>query len=159
MNIEHQHFDCQCTELAHSLRFSVDPTDGDIWIDVHLNRLPWHKRLWIGVKYILGVNDRGIQYEETLLRHEDYQRIRDMLEWSEGTHREAQKNSTHTDDGTTISLNINCREAQALAHVVGRARYLTACSPDRESHDGVHTVYPKVMDTYERLLKVEKDKR
>lgn len=155
MNIERQHFDCQCTELCHSLRFTVDPTDGDVWIDVHLNRLPWHKRLWIGIRYILGIDDRGVQYEETILRHEDYQRIRDLLDWSEGARRSAQENSVHTEDGPTLPLEINCREAQALAHVVGRARYLSVNTPDRESHDGVHTVYPKVMDTYERLLKKE----
>jgi hypothetical protein len=150
-----KYYDCQCSCLDHVIRFTIDPYDGDIWLEVKMNKFKWYERLLIAVKYIFGFSNTS-HYEETLLRHEDFKEIKELFDLSDRTRDIASKNSVHIEDNDLVSLQLNCREARALERLVSEARAKNAMSLDRPSHDGVHTVHTKLVETYERLLEHEK---
>jgi len=78
--METEHFDCQRGSLDHAVRFTLDFNDGNVRLDIRLNRqLPWHKRAWQGLKYILGANVSHV----VLLHDDDYNQLRNMLTRSE----------------------------------------------------------------------------
>lgn len=94
--METDHFDCQCSDFNHTFRLTLDPQDGEVWLDVRLNHYdPWWKRVWNAVKYVFKRDVAYGHYDVTLLREEDYDRIRDILKRSEiakaGAHARARE--------------------------------------------------------------------
>jgi hypothetical protein len=161
-SFERHHIDCQCTSMEHSLRFTLDTLDGDLWLEVHLSQLPWYKRIFAAIKYIFGIKDHRVQFEETILCIEDYEGIKTLFDRSRAIKTSSGDtliNQKHSNVDHTLAFELNCREAKALAHVVGKARYGNCDQIERESHDGVHTVYPKIMDAYEKLVNDERPKK
>ena len=82
--LRYEYFDCQCHDFNHTIRLTLDPQDGDVYLDVRLNDwMPWHRRIWNAVKYIFKYDVTDGHYDVTLLREEDHDRIRDILRQSE----------------------------------------------------------------------------
>lgn len=78
--METEHLDCQCSDFNHTVRFTLDPSDGELWLDVHLNYCdPWWKRILNVVKYVFKRPAAYGHYDVTMIREEDYDRIRDLL--------------------------------------------------------------------------------
>ena len=79
------HIDCECSSFDHSIRFVVDQTTGDFWVSTRLVcTLPWYRRVWMALGYIFqpGRSSQG-QYEETHVSHNDFDRLRAMLNLAE----------------------------------------------------------------------------
>lgn len=94
--METDHFDCQCSDFNHTFRVTLDPQDGDVYIDVRMNYWePWYKRVWNAVKYVFKRDVAYGHYDVTMLREEDYDRLRDILRRSEiakaGAHARARE--------------------------------------------------------------------
>ncbi len=82
--METEHFDCACSSFDHVIRVSLDPDDGDLYIDVRLNSyIAWYKRVWAALKYVFKVDVAFGHYDCTLIKDEDYDRLRDLLKRSE----------------------------------------------------------------------------
>ena len=82
--MEMEHFDCQCSDFNHTIRFSHSPCDGEVWLEMHLNYYDrWWKRVWNALKYVFKRDVAYGHYDVTMLREEDYDRIRDLLKQSE----------------------------------------------------------------------------
>lgn len=153
MDFERQHFDCQCTCYEHALRFTLDQNEGEIWIDVHLSDdIPWYKRVLSAVKYVLGSGGSNQHHAETILRSEDHDRIRKMLDAADETRRSHHENSDCQDGMSTLPIDLNIREVRVLERVVASVRYSMDGRVDRPSYEGIHTLYPKIVDAHERLL-------
>lgn len=86
-------FDCECWSYDHSIRFSFDPTEDqlqcqEIWVDT---AFPTYRSLWqrlkLAAKYVLRSHVRDYTSGSWILKHEDYQRLRnfflefDMVVW------------------------------------------------------------------------------
>ncbi len=87
---------CQCSDFNHVVRFTLDPSDGEVWLDVRLNHYdPWWKRVWNAVRYVFKRDVAYGHYDVTMLREEDYDRLRDLLKRSEiakaGSHARARE--------------------------------------------------------------------
>jgi hypothetical protein len=82
---EHVYVECQCDHPDHVIRFSLDPTDGEMWMETRLNDVwPWYRRIWIAVSYVFGrCNPQRYEFDTTLLREHDYDRLRDLFSRSE----------------------------------------------------------------------------
>ena len=79
-----QRFECTCSTFDHNIRFEVDEEMGHIAISVPLNHwLPWWKRLWLAVKYVLKQTERYGHYDTVMLNPNDYGKIRELLDISE----------------------------------------------------------------------------
>jgi hypothetical protein len=78
--MEQHHFDCQCSDFNHTVRFTLDPDDGEVWIDVRLNYCdPLWKRVWNAVRYVFKRPVAYGHYDVTMLREEDFGRLHQML--------------------------------------------------------------------------------
>lgn len=85
---EDSYFNCQCHSFEHLIRFTLDEwhnysgtaTKPELSIAVHLNNwAPWWRRVWLGLKYIVGHDDGFPHYDEMLFRTEDADRLMAML--------------------------------------------------------------------------------
>ena len=78
--MEKHYFDCQCDCNEHVLRFTLDPADGEVWLETYLNGYhSWYQRAWIALKYVFGYQSRYGAFDCTLLRPEDYVRLQALL--------------------------------------------------------------------------------
>jgi hypothetical protein len=92
---ENHYFECACQSADHVFRFILDPNEntsgaddaGEIFLEV---QLPPNKtifqRLWIAVKYVFGFRCRYGAWDCTLLKREDYPRIRELLDRAEAAY-------------------------------------------------------------------------
>jgi len=81
---EYEHFVCQCSDFGHDIRFVFDPEDGDLWIDVHMHAFdPWYKRIWTSIKYVFNKERQYGDYDTTMLKVEDFPRLRNLLDRAE----------------------------------------------------------------------------
>ena len=80
-SFDNQRFECVCGSFQHCFRMVMDAEDGSVWIDVPLNNyLPWYKRAWVALKYILiPGRSRFGDYDSIELQSKDYERIVDIL--------------------------------------------------------------------------------
>lgn len=78
-------FDCECNSYDHSIRFQFDPTEDDvrmmeIWVDT---AFPTFRSLWqrlkLAAKYVLRSHVRDYTSGSWILKHEDYQRLRNFF--------------------------------------------------------------------------------
>lgn len=93
--METHYVDCQCTHFNHTIRFMLDPSDGELWLEVHMNYCdPWYKRAWNAVRYVFKRTKSYGHFDTTILREEDYDRLRDMLNRSELAKVAARSRST-----------------------------------------------------------------
>lgn len=83
--MEQHWFDCQCSDFGHVVRFTLDPDNGTVYLDVRLNPyLPWYRRLWVAVLYLFvrpkAHGGLGQYYDVTLLSPADFGRLHDLLD-------------------------------------------------------------------------------
>jgi hypothetical protein len=81
MAMENQHYDCACYSDEHTLRFTLDPEDGDIYASQFMNHwFPWWKRVWVGLRYVFGYKCKYGHFDCWIMRDEDAEKLRGMLD-------------------------------------------------------------------------------
>lgn len=81
---------CQCHSTEHQYIFLYDEDvdkngnviDRTVYIHTHLNKRPFFKRVWYGIKYIFGYECRYGHFDEFLIKPEDadkFQKVADFL--------------------------------------------------------------------------------
>jgi hypothetical protein len=83
--LEFTYLECQCYQAEHTLRFTLDPEDGELYTEVYLGHATdsFFRRMWIAIKYIFGWQSKYGAFDCTLLKVEDYSKLRALLEQSE----------------------------------------------------------------------------
>ena len=83
-----EYYECTCGAPDHTLRFILDHGNEDkddtwpptLYTEVMLSHFrPWHKRVWIGIKYMFGMETPD-HYGGWELNREDADRLIKMLE-------------------------------------------------------------------------------
>jgi len=75
------YFDCGCGSFEHTIRFSLNKEEGEIYTDVFLNQYRhFWKRVWIGIKYAFGYKCRYGHWDCWILDKSDVTRLRDMCD-------------------------------------------------------------------------------
>lgn len=71
---------CDCRELSHIASCGFfDDEPGNIYLCMALRTsAPWYKRVWRGIKYILGIHDKW-GYDEIVLLDEDVEALIEFL--------------------------------------------------------------------------------
>lgn len=84
-------FECTCTTFDHNIRLEVDEELGTISICVPLNHWRrWYHRVWLAMRFILGITERYGHYDTVELNPDDYGKIRSLLDESERKLKENQ---------------------------------------------------------------------
>lgn len=74
-------FICSCANVAHQMvmRWCEDANPKEVYCEIHLNKLPFFKRLIHGVKYIFGYTSAVGDFEEFIFKEEDAYRLQKMV--------------------------------------------------------------------------------
>ena len=76
---EHDQFICSCGAHEHQINFWYERDYNSVYVYMHLARYGFFKRLWFGIRYILGVKSRHGEFPEIIIDHNDSQRLIDFL--------------------------------------------------------------------------------
>lgn len=65
---------CECNSIEHQIVISYDEEDNIAYVEYHLTKLPFFKRLVCGIKYIFGKRSKYGDFGEVLLgkKYGDY---------------------------------------------------------------------------------------
>lgn len=80
-----EYFECSCHSPTHHFTIKdICDIDGKYdegpYIQIHMaNYLPWHKRLWVAVKYVFGHKSKYGEYDEIILKESDLFKLRDHI--------------------------------------------------------------------------------
>lgn len=72
---------CECGSAEHQmvLRYDDDKDLGRmVYVEIHLVPLVWYKRLWLGIKYILGYKCCYGNFEEIILSPKHARQVYDL---------------------------------------------------------------------------------
>lgn len=74
-------FECACYSDEHTLKFSYDPDENELFASVYLNQYRhFWKRIWVAVKYVFGYRSKYGHWDCFLLRPEDADRLKALLD-------------------------------------------------------------------------------
>jgi len=74
-------FECECMSNEHTLRFSLDAFDTELYVSVFLNQhRSFFGKLWTAVKYIYGYKCKDGHWDCTMLKVEDADRLIALLQ-------------------------------------------------------------------------------
>ncbi|MGA1842993.1 MAG: hypothetical protein ACMUIS_00335 [bacterium] len=74
------YFECKCGSDEHTLRFTLDKNDKEIYTSVFLNQYRnVFKRIFVAIKYIFGYKCKYGHWDCWLMRDEDAQNLLKML--------------------------------------------------------------------------------
>lgn len=78
--ISTHYFDCKCESPEHTLRFSYDPEDNEIYTEVFLcqYRNPF-QRIWTALKYVFGFKCKFGHWDCWLMKEEDCKRLVELV--------------------------------------------------------------------------------
>ncbi len=63
-----EYFECDCNSPEHTLVFTLDREDNEIYTSVFLNQYrPWWHRIWIATKYVFGYKCIYGHFEEFIM--------------------------------------------------------------------------------------------
>lgn len=77
---------CSCGDVSDQIimRYWTDYEHDDypeVYVSYHLNKLPFFKRLKLGLKYIFGYTCKYGNFGETILRPKDYPKIEEVADF------------------------------------------------------------------------------
>lgn len=78
------YFECACYSNDHTIKMDLCTEDKefpDLYLSVQLNQ--WNgifKRIWLAIKYIFGRGCRYGHWDTWMLKHDDVNRLRNLLE-------------------------------------------------------------------------------
>lgn len=79
-DIDREYVECTCSSAEHVIRFTHDPDDEVIYVETQLNLdQPFHKRLILAAKYLLGIHT-NYHYAETVWELKEMQQVRNVLD-------------------------------------------------------------------------------
>lgn len=87
-------FECKCGSDEHTLRFTLDKEDKEIYTSVFLNHYDnIFKRLFRAIKYVFGYKCIYGHWDCWIMRDEDVQKLFDMLNDFKGSGKNEKSNT------------------------------------------------------------------
>lgn len=77
------HITCVCTSPEHTLRFSFDEEEKEVYTEVYLKQYRgFFKRVWIALKYIFGYSSRYGHWDCTIMNDAESRKLHGFLEYA-----------------------------------------------------------------------------
>ena len=86
------YFDCVCGKAEHTLRFTLNKEQNEIYAEVYL--LPccgFFKRIYLAIKYVFGFNFLNGHFDDWIMDNNDAKKLRDMLNTFMGVEENAKE--------------------------------------------------------------------
>ena len=77
---------CACGDTEHQAIFRTIEGDDDVYMAIHLVKLPFFKRLWYGLKYIFGYQSKYGAFDEIIITKKHKQTLSRVLQWLNENH-------------------------------------------------------------------------
>lgn len=71
---------CACGEVREHLIYTLDVDDPTVWLHYQLIPRKWYKRIWPGIKYVLGIDSRYGMYGEMLIDETSVSHLEAMID-------------------------------------------------------------------------------
>lgn len=75
---------CQCHSIEHQISFNwveYEDLEGEVYMEIHLSKLPFWKRLKHGIKYIFGYRCMYGCFDEVILKKGDVHKLEKVVEF------------------------------------------------------------------------------
>ena len=72
-------FICECFSPEHQMIVRKDLEDGTVYVEIHLVKFGFFRRLWHGIKYIFGYKSQYGAWDEFIFKPEDLEKLKDFL--------------------------------------------------------------------------------
>ena len=74
---------CACNNTQHQIVFHYDEADEypEVYMHIHLNKLPFFKRLVYGIKYIFGYQSLYGAFDEFIVDNRDIKKFKDIVKY------------------------------------------------------------------------------
>mgnify|MGYP001344531591 CR=1 FL=1 len=73
-------FECQCGSDEHTLRFTYDKEEHEIYTSIFLcDWQRWYKRLWVALKYALGYKCKYGHWDNWIMEDKDVGRLKELI--------------------------------------------------------------------------------
>ncbi len=74
-------FECACHSDEHTLKFSYDPEDNELYTSVYLNQYRnIFRRVWVAIKYVFGYRCKYGHWDCFIMQPKDAGRLRAFLD-------------------------------------------------------------------------------
>lgn len=76
-------YECRCFSDEHVIKFTLDldPEDRTIYTSMYMRPdWRWWRRVWMAIRYVFGYSSKYGHFDCYLMRPEDAQRLRAMLD-------------------------------------------------------------------------------
>jgi predicted RNA-binding protein with PIN domain len=81
--LKKHHVTCSCSSCEHTIRYTCDPEEAEVYIEVYLNQYRNSlKRIIVAIKYIFGYKSRYGHWDTTLMDKEEIEALRNFLNQS-----------------------------------------------------------------------------
>lgn len=78
-----QYYQCACYSDEHMVKVYQDFEDNQVYLIIALRKFGFFRRLWAGIKYILGYECKFGHFDEFIFQSEDVTCFRKVLEQAE----------------------------------------------------------------------------
>jgi hypothetical protein len=81
MKMETEFFECACHSDEHTLKFSYDPEDNELYTSVYLCQYRnFFRHVWVAVRYVLGYRSKYGHWDCFTMQPDDALRLRGLLD-------------------------------------------------------------------------------
>ena len=78
-NLKRDIFICDCHSLEHIFAMWYDPELNHVYIEPHLAKKPFWKRIIYAIKYVFGYQSRFGAFDEVIVNPDDVEKINECL--------------------------------------------------------------------------------
>lgn len=71
---------CECSSAEHTIVFSYWEGEPEVYVSIHLAKLPLWKRIAHTVKYILGHRSKYGDFDEIILGTKNYEKMTELVQ-------------------------------------------------------------------------------
>lgn len=72
---------CQCGNTEHQIIFTAFEDEPEVYMSVHLNKLPLLKRIVCAIKYIFGYKSKYGDFDEVIIGKDEIHKFEKILEF------------------------------------------------------------------------------
>ena len=77
---------CACQMPEHQIILRTIEGDEDVYVTIHLVKLPFFKRLLHGIKYIFGYTSKYGDFDEIVISRENVGKLKKAVKWLNTNH-------------------------------------------------------------------------
>ena len=80
---------CACHSPEHQIIFRTVEGWNEVFMAIHLTKMPFFKRLWHGIKYIFGYKCMFGDFDEVIISPDDVEKFEKVVEWLKTKHEKS----------------------------------------------------------------------